>query len=351
MVILQVCGYAAVYGGNFIASLIALAKDMKEKGHETEFLFPEQARDKDWCIELSQHWKVHFAPLNRFSIKTYFQIKEAMKSADIIHSHFELYDMLVVLAAKSNQKIFWHLHDSIIENVDFVHMWINRIQYRYFGRKVLLISTNKYYAEQLTKLGFKRYNIRVVENCINFERLHYSKKDKKYDFLIFGGFYHIKGLDVVLEACRLIKDKYKFKLGIVGYDKTWEWIDENYKDLYDVIETIKPQENINDLYNSSEVFISASRHETFSYALLEALYLKKPAIISRIEGTKWAERYPTVKVFESENALDLGQAMAQYLSGNFWYKEEEPEKVVEEVKARHNIGEWVESIERIYFYE
>lgn len=351
MVILQVCGYAAVYGGNFIASLIALAKDMKEKGHETEFLFPEQVRDKDWCVELSQHWKVHFAQLNRFSIQTYFQIKEAMKSADIIHSHFELYDMLVVLAARPNQKIFWHLHDEIVENVDSIHMAINKVQYKYFGKKVILISTSEYYARKLTEIGFKNDNIRFVENCVDFSRLYFEQKKKKYDFLIFGGFYYKKGLDVALEACRLLKDKYKYKLGIVGYDKTWEWIDEKYKDLSNVIETIKPQENINDLYNSSGVFISASRHETFSYALLEALYLKKPAIISRIEGTKWAERYPTVKVFESENALDLGQAMEQYLSGNFWYKEEEPGKVLEEVKASYNIGKWVESIEEIYFYE
>ena len=54
MKVLQVCAYAARYGGNFLASLGRLEEALAAEGIETEYLFPETARDMPWCQALQQ---------------------------------------------------------------------------------------------------------------------------------------------------------------------------------------------------------------------------------------------------------------------------------------------------------
>ena len=348
--VLQVCAYTAVYGGNFIASIEALAIDMEKNGVITEFLFPVTVKDRPWCLEMNKRWKIYFADLNRFSLKTYFQIKAAMKNATIVHSHFELYDVLVYFAAR-RQSIYWHLHDSFDENIDLPHRIINKFQYKVFSKGVVLISPNSYYSDYVVKIGFNGKNVRVVDNCIDLSRLSYKNSEKKYDFLIFGGFYYTKGLDVLLNACRMLKKECSFKLGIVGYKDTWKWIDDNYGDLSDVICRVEPNENVSELYNSAGVFICSSRRENFPYSLLEALFLKKPAIVSKIAGTKWAQFYETVKVFDIADCAQLKEEMKNSLMNKTTFTEESLNAVSKDVAQKYSIDNWVKNIERIYFHE
>ena len=50
MTVLQVCAYAANYGGNFIASLTALDKHLTNQGVETQYIFPIAAKEKPFTI-------------------------------------------------------------------------------------------------------------------------------------------------------------------------------------------------------------------------------------------------------------------------------------------------------------
>ena len=188
MKVLQVCAYAARYGGNFLASLGRLEEALAAEGIETEYLFPETARDMPWCQALQQRAKVHFAGLNRFSPAVYRQVKAAMEGVDIIHSHFELYDCLTALAKKKGQKLFWHLHDSFEEVIDLPHRVINKIQYGFFGKKAVLISPNDYYSAKVAAWGFPKNAIIHVDNALEFSRLKKEKREKEYDFLVdFSG--------------------------------------------------------------------------------------------------------------------------------------------------------------------
>ncbi len=351
MNILQVCAYAAKYGGNFIASLMALEEDLKKKGHNVSYLFPESARKYKWCKDIEKEHRVFYCGINRFSVKTFLKIRCAMKNMDIVHSHFELYDMLVSLAAKKKQRIVWHLHDSFDENLDYVHRIINRLQYRMLSKNILLVSPNEYYANYVVKLGFPERNIRLAENCIDLTRLKQTKKSTVcYDFLVFGGFYYIKGLDILLDACRILKSQNKeFLVGIVGYHDTWEWINMNYSDVKSKLYLIEPTEEIVTLYDSTKVFLSTSRRECFSYALLEALSLGKPVIISDIPGNSWASKYETVFKFENENAEELARRMIYFIENNYEIDDELLSKTGKEVRKRYSIDNWIKKIEEVYF--
>lgn len=348
MKVLQVCAYAARYGGNFMASLRALETLLERRGVKTAYLFPETAKDMPWCRELQERAEVHFAGLNRFSPKVLGQVKAAMADADIVHSHFELYDCLTAMAKKKGQKLYWHLHDSFDEVIDLPHRIINKIQYGHFGKKAVLISPNDYYSRYVAALGFVEDRIIHVDNGVEFSRLKREDRKKEYDFLVFGGFYRIKGLDVLMDACRILKDKgNQFCLGVVGYPDTWRFLEESYPDLQDYIRKLEPSEDVSGFYNDAEGFICASRRECFSYAVLEALYMEKAAIVSRIPGNDWAVDYPSVTTFPSEDARALADAMERQLTGP---KSAAARKAAaEDVQKRYSAGIWAEAIKEIYF--
>lgn len=351
MNILQVCAYAAKYGGNFIASLMALEEDLKKKGHNVSYLFPESAGKYNWCKEIEKEHQVFYCENNRFSIRTFLKIRNAMNNMDIIHSHFELYDMLVALAAEKKQRIVWHLHDSFEENLDCAHRIINKLQYCILSKNIILVSPSAYYANYVAKLGFPKMNIRLVENCINLTRLQQTQRNiDSCDFLVFGGFYYIKGLDVLLDACRILKSQKKeFLVGIVGYHDTWEWINKNYSDVKSKLSLIEPTEDVVALYNSTKIFLSTSRRESFSYAVLEALSLRKPVIASDIPGNNWTSQYKTVCKFKNESVEELAKCMTCFIENNYKVDNKLLENTAKEVRQRYSIDNWISKIEEVYF--
>ena len=348
MKVLQVCAYAARYGGNFMASLTALETVLAEQGVETAYLFPETARNMPWCVELQNRAEVYFAGLNRFSPTVLGQVKAAMADADVIHSHFELYDCLTALAKKKKQKLFWHLHDSFDEEVDLPHRIINKIQYGFLSKHTTLISPNDYYSNMVAAWGFPREQIVHVDNAVDFTRLRKETAAKELDFLAFGGFYRIKGLDILMDACRILKEKgVDFRLGVVGYPDTWSFLDQNYPDLKTVVNKLEPSEDVSGFYNAAKVFISASRRETFSYSLLEALYMGLDAIISDIPGTRWANDYSTVSVFAGEDPNALAEKMEGKLIKRSAVAEQD--SVLKNIQKQYSVQSWVDAIKEIYF--
>ena len=354
MTVLQVCAYSAQYGGNFLASLKALDMELQKQGFRTIYLFPEQAKDKKWCKDLQRESTVYFASSNRFGIKTFLQIKKAVKEADVVHSHFELYDCLCALARRKQQKLIWHLHDSFDEKTDWAHRVINWMQYGLLGFNAVLISPSRYYADYVVQMGFPSNNVYIVDNCLDCSRLAKDEpqRDIKYDFLVYGGFYEIKGLDVVLDAARMLAQKgYRFSIGIVGYQKTWTYIDENYADLENYIIREEPSENVSQFYRSARVFISASRRETFSYAMLEALFMGLPVICSDIVGTQWAWKYQNSKHFESGNVAELTLWMESVLNNQRWVTLQQSKETTKDIEQRYNIKLWTKQIKGIYLGE
>ncbi len=350
MKILQVCAYTAQYGGNFIACLRSLDALLQKQGVETAYLFPETVKDTPWCKQLRQSNRVFFAGMNRFSMQTFRQVRTAMEDADIIHSHFELYDCLCALARKKKQKLFWHLHDSFDEEIDFLHRLINRLQYGVFGKKAFMISPSRFYADYTVKLGFPAKQVHIVENAIDCDRLGGLEEERRYDFFAFGGFYKIKGLDVLLDACRALVTKgYAFTVGIVGYENTWKYIDANYPDLHPYIVRENPSEDVRSFYTAAGAFISASRRECFSYALLEALYLKCPVIASEIVGNQWVKRFGNTASFESGNSTALAERMEQFLKKEFWFTDEVLEETALAVSEQYSAEKWAKRIKEIYF--
>lgn len=52
--VIYVCNFAANYGGNFLSSLYNVANKLSEKQSEVSFVFPDNAINKDWEVNLEQ---------------------------------------------------------------------------------------------------------------------------------------------------------------------------------------------------------------------------------------------------------------------------------------------------------
>lgn len=351
--ILQVCAFGAPTPGNFISSLISLQNEMSRYGYETIYVFPEKAKDKEWCKNLEQSNRIFYLPEAKARIipKTYKLFRKIYKENNIhiVHSHFELYDIPATVTAPSNVKIFWHLHDPITVNNDLRGvLW--KIQYGVVGKRVQLLSVSDYYKELVIRLGFPRKQTRTILNCIDTSRVKYHPRqlNAKYDFLTFGWDFYRKGDDVILQACdKLYREGYKFKLLLNGNENTWKILDK-YSDNYDRPYLIKgnPVNDVNELFLNSKLFIQASRKETFSYAVCEAAYAGLPVICSDIKGLEWAHEIPLVAFFENENVEMLYRCMKESL-----IRIKDEDAVIKSrsiIENKYSINTWINNIISAY---
>lgn len=318
MTVLQVCAYAAPYEGNFIKALKGLGKVLEDKGHKMIYAFPETAKSETWCKELEKHTNVYYLPLAKARIRycTYVALREIYKKhpdLNIIHSHFELYDVPVSITAPKNIKVFWHLHDALEMYNSLKHKIVHRVQYGLMHKDAILLSVSQKHMDYVLRLGFPKKNAKYVPNGLNVERIQLVRSDYKnreYDFLMFGWEFERKGVDLCIEATKAFSKN--VKVAIVGSNQTRELIYERYGDIKN-IDVIAPVEDINELYNRSKCFLHISRAEGLSYALLEAIYAGLPVICSDISENMFAQVFPTVSMVASENVKAIAKEMEKQM--------------------------------------
>lgn len=354
MTVLQVCAFGADYSGNFIASLEALEEALAQKGIRTIYAFVGRAADKDWCRRIRERTKVYFLPEARARIlpQTYRMFRKIYEEndVDIVHSHFELYDIPATVMAKKGIRIFWHLHDPIVKHKGLRGLlW--QTQYGIVGKRATLLSVAEKYRDVVVSMGFPKEQTHFLPNSINLDRVRTKRPvgAKPYQFLTFGWDFFRKGDDIILKACdRLAQEGYPFRLLLNGNEKTWPQLQEYLGGREPgYLVTGEPVEDINELFDASELFIQASRRETFSYAVCEAAYAGLPVISSNIPGLEWAHDLPTVEFFETENADQLYLLMKNWLDRKTIDSRSitQTQKVIQE---RYSLQVWVNHVMKHY---
>lgn len=355
MTVLQVCAFAAPNGGNFIASLTHLENSLKEQGVDTIYAFADGAEGKPWCQEIQKRTKVYFLPTAKARIlpKTYQIFKQICQENDIaiIHSHFELYDMPATVMAPKGIKIFWHLHDPIdFHTTNHKILW--KLQYAVVGKKAQLLSVADKYKEDVIRIGFPREQARTILNGIDLNRIQpLSKKEAQSEtvFLTFGWDFLRKGSDLIIDACNLLANEgYSFKLILNGNESTWHVLDAHLHGASPKwLVRGEPVNDINMLYGKADLFIQASRRETFSYAVCEAAYAGLPVICSDIPGLEWAHELPSVDFFPAEDITALYQKLKGFLDGKH-LPSAQMEQSRSVVTEKYSLYSWAAKIREAY---
>ena len=210
---------------------------------------------------------------------------------------------------------------------------------KFIINQALKISVANYYEKEIFKKFSDESKIVVIQNGINLENIQSSKIDfkKKYsieqNFILFVGRFHkVKGVDVLLQAWSLLKNRSEVqnvKLVIMGVDFGFESkmlkmiIDLNVSDSVVIIKK-PPREDVIAAYEACEFLVLPTRWELSPLTPLEGFVFKKPVISTKTHGVPYT-------ITDGKNALLVEPEDYTELSNAIL-------KLLNDEKMRHELG-------------
>lgn len=347
--VIFVCDYAANYAGNFIASLNRLAVELKENNKKVVFIFPKKAERKNWEINLSAY-QVVFTDFNyRDLLKT---IKKEIPDNKkvIIHTHFISSMFLLKLRhilSPSNSKIIFHQHMAVKFGIK---QMIKGIILRLFGFKnTLYIGVSPAVFNDVCKEVGKD-KARLVINSLDLTRLHITNDNKaKKNILIFGSDYKRKGVDLAISAIRDAHLEGKVKLLVVTHtpDVARVLVKTEFNNIPHFVEFVKTENNVQELYKNSFLFLSPSRMEAFGYSVIEAAYSGLRVIASDVPGQNMLKNVPNIVWIDLGNIRQLSNAILKEYSNS---KENKVEQIVtrKAIEKNYSLNRWICQVIKLY---
>lgn len=331
------------YGGNIIPSLKALANILKNEYNVTVcWIFPEQP-EREWLKELQESYDVSFTKSSYSKTASEFKIVFNKWKPDLVHTHYEAYDIAVAKSVDRKTRMIWHIHDHMSLDVAGQTLgWIRKlrrsihfsIHYGFYGRKANLLAVSN---EMAAFCGYYKTRFFLFPPIYTNEELEYIKisdtetlingvdcsrlamlpdfpcwrKTDPFTFLSYGGQNTHKRVDFLVQAgiC-LASKKLNFRILITKGADT-ELIVKSVvgEILPDWLVLVEQTDNIINLLVRSACYVSTSVHETMSTAIAEATLYGLPVIQSDIPGTYWNAKNPSTFLFKKGDVRDLAEKM------------------------------------------
>ncbi len=364
MNILIAANYATPKSGNFIASLITLARKIRENGSNVYFVFPKRADWIEWFEK--ENFNVDIIDYENYSIDEQFcKLNELIKryEIDIIHIHFGMFRQALVRNRSKikSVKILVHDHMDLYVGANYFlqRMGFVFLSLVYAIKKITVITVNK---QKKTNYFFLKRKW-FVPNGLSLERyVSYSMTreecraklglapEEKTCFLL-GWDLKRKGLDIALKAVQRCREKDPtVVLGIIGAgegtpsdyakafirnecgidpDEPWIRYFDNFEDMFAV-------------HRAIDIYISASRKEAFSYGILESISQNTPTVVSDIKGTKWASEYTNCHFYPVEDPDKCADAITKALQNG------RRDSNYLDIIDKYSIDKWCNNIIEIY---
>lgn len=350
--------FYAPYPGSFIASLVQLARELEKKGNSVTFVFPNLARDCTWIHEITTAHDVMYTSSKVHTNTVYNELLHMFKNKkpDVVHSHFDGYDINVAKAAKHfNSIVIWHVRChmgySHIPRIAIRQMigYVNKFFYCARKYKVYSVCVSKEMEKFIILHGFKKLRVTTITNGIDISKLNFKKvaSPDLFKFLTFGGRNISKRIDIICEAEKIIPKHYAFEIIITeGVDT--KTVVKARGSNNGRIKIVSQTRDVQDLYSNSNAYISASVGETFSNAIAEASFSGLLIIQSDIEGTRWNQSNPNTLVFKVNNHISLAECMMKAMDKS----RAELQRIALEnhcfIKTKFSISSWAEEMLNFY---
>ena len=162
----------------------------------------------------------------------------------------------------------------------------------------------------------------VIENGFPEQgHIHNTSCNRNYDFVYVGRIDKIKGVDLIVKATRLLRDKYSPKIAVAG-DGAWKKTTEQLASRLGVTKNIHflghlPHSSVLELVGAATCVVIPSFYESDPLVMKECLALNVPIISSDISSLKqgisdnenrWA--------FRCGDHQDLAKTMERFLSSH-----------------------------------
>lgn len=231
-----------------------------------------------------------------------------VKFADIMHYHtinLEYFLTLPFTKIKSTAVGYVHFLPETLENSIKLPKMIKKIFYKYviefYKSMDFLITVNPYFIDKLVEYGIDREKISYIPNYVStkrFYKIDKSEKPKirrkfgidkdKFVVLCVGQLQLRKGIIDFIEVAKKMPDIQFVWAGGFSFKK----ISDGYEEIKKIVANppanvkflgIIPREEMNDLYNISDVMFLASYEELFPMTILESANCKIPILLRDIE--------------------------------------------------------------------
>lgn len=368
MKIIQLPQFSASFKGSFIRSLEKL-QEHSRGDYEFVYCFPRAVKEREWMIDFQKKHKVYFtSDAVKSSTKEILNILK-VENPDILHTHFEGYDVPCVKAVKrytaatgKNIKIIWHkrnqfsYHPHLLKKAYQAYFF--RHHYGFWGKDVNLIYVNETVGYFVKKhrypFPFKGVE-EVIQNGIEVNRFdghaHFPFDSKEvFTFGSLGSRNIQKRIDTLFKAGKILQERgRRFQIVVTLGTDTAKIIRETFK--VDVPNWLKPMEETSDIlrfYKKLNCYVSTSVHETFSNAIAEASMFGMPVIQSDIPGTAWNAGNPSAFLFKMLDPVDLADIMEKVMD---FSKEEMKKRCAISRKnniEKYGIEKWCERILDFY---
>lgn len=362
--ILHIMDYAAPYSGNFIRSIQFLEKEINaDRGHLI-YLFPKKAQNLYWIKQLiNEGGRVYFIE-NTFFLKIIIFsnikfIRDIIKSekVSIIHTHFMNYNyslFLLKILYFSRTKFIGHFHNHFLpprNKYRKLKILITNLTYD------LIIGVSDSVAFSVKEARINPNKVISISNALdfsrldNYEQIYFSGDNKLSTIMMFGWPFYRKGVDIAIEAVRQLYTERSNILLVISLAGEKEYFENEIVNRLGQIPTwlkiLEPRDDVASYYNASDIFLSASREEGFSYALVEAAFCK-PLLISSNIPAPVSLKIPHLFTYQVENPEDLKNVIYTLLNMSI----EQVGKIKFEqkifVKRNFDLYTWAERVKLCY---
>lgn len=366
MNVLFTLDYGAPKSGNFIPSLLALADQIRSDGGNACFLVKKLDEGRcHWMTWVRTRGYELFALDGQKPLLPQLQALISDRNIDVIHDHFGCYAHFLVKHARSLRPARIIVHDHMGFNFHHkLRQWLRNLAlsavYRYHGAWLVAANREKSRSFALCRHWF-------VPNGLSPERYfddprrgegrepgdnvwNTPPQPGEYRCLFLGWHPKFKGLDVAIRAVDLVRKRgMNMILCIIGFEHGMSREKQSFLESAtglsvhsDFIRYLKSEEDMFSVYRGMDVFLSASRVEAFSYALLEAISQNVPVVVSDIQGTRWTASYSKCFFYPTEDPEQCADALQKAVSVT-----RDPSNSAEIIE-KYSVDNWVRAMMRIF---
>ena len=262
------------------------------------------------------------------NLKTIFK----KEKPDLVHAHACL--SARIAAKKCKAKIVYTRHtdaapDRKLQNP--IGKLINKVINNYFADGIIAVSNSAY--KNLVNTGISSKKIEVIYNGVQPAKI-LSDDEKKNVFNSFGIEYgtkiiaivarleEFKGHEFFIDAAKIVKDSgYEAKFVIAGMgsrkDFLMQYSKEKKADNVVFLDFVK---NIYDLNNITYIQVNASLYEAFGLAVVEAMRVGVPAVVSSYGGNlEVVENNVTGYIINGQNPEEFAEKIIKLIDDKELY--------------------------------
>ena len=371
MNVLIAADYAAPNSGSFVSSLIELGRALRSRGDSAVFVFPKSKntlRDtqSNWC-----HWfEREGFPIALISLEETeeAQLQELLRlvslhSVDVLHLHFGIFHRLMLKHRGKFKGIKVIMHDHMDFPAGYQEDFrsktrnlLNAVLYNCLDIGYVAIASQKfsYYRKKIRKCWYLPNALayeRNVAQSMSREACRAAMGIASEKVCLFLGWsLDIKGLDIAIKAVHEYrKNDPDLVLAIVGFGEAPSADAAQYIEEKTGIRANSPwikywisTEDIYAYHRAADVYLSASRTESFSFGLLEAISQNTPVVVSDIVGTNWSWDYSKCFHYPTEDYQACASALDKALKAG------RVESNYTDITTEYDIRKWCDQMMDIY---